>query len=301
MSPLQKVIKYFAMGFAAFLMVGILSSIVAVVSGLGSGIDAYEYNKNYVSFTKDFDTVKNLNISNDDKKLTIVSGDTNKVIVEAKNVPDTLEVKVTSDGTLTIKDKDRFNISWIFRWSGNWNSDMEIIVTVPRDFTAGKVELDSGSATMEVNDLSADNMIIDGGSGSFIGRNLYAKKSDMNLGSGSSRLDYVQFDKGKMDCGSGNIKIENAIFRDVVFDGSSGSISYSGQLLGKTSLDCGSGRVSFELEGKREDYNINSDSGSGGIWIDGIRTDDYKDRNSDVSNEIRIDGGSGRVLINFYN
>lgn len=301
MSPLQKVIKYFAMGFAAFLMVGILSSIVAVVSGLGSGIDAYEYNKNYVSFTKDFDTVKNLNISNDDKKLTIVSGDTDKVIVEAKNVPDTLEVKVTSDGTLTIKDKDRFNISWIFRWSGNWNSDMEIIVTVPRDFTVGKVELDSGSASMEVNDLTADNMIIDGGSGSFIGRNLYAKKSNMSLGSGSCRLDNVRFAKGKMDCGSGDIKIENAIFRDVVFEGGSGSISYSGQLLGKTSLDCGSGRVSFELEGKREDYNINSESGSGGIWIDGTRTDHYKDRNSDVSNEIRIDGGSGRVLINFYN
>lgn len=301
MSPLQKVIKYFAMGFAAFLMVGILSSIVAVVSGLGSGIDAYEYNKNYVSFTKDFDTVKNLNISNDDKKLTIVSGDTDKVIVEAKNVPDTLEVKVTSDGTLTIKDKDRFNISWIFRWSGNWNSNMEIIVTVPRDFTVGKVELDSGSASMEVNDLTADNMIIDGGSGSFIGRNLYAKKSNMSLGSGSCRLDNVRFAKGKMDCGSGDIKIENAIFRDVVFEGGSGSISYSGQLLGKTSLDCGSGRVSFELEGKREDYNINSESGSGGIWIDGTRTDHYKDRNSDVSNEISIDGGSGRVLINFYN
>lgn len=301
MSPLQKVIKYFAMGFAAFLMVGILSSIVAVVSGLGSGIDAYEYNKNYVSFTKDFDTVKNLNISNDEKKLTIVSGDTDKVIVEAKNVPDTLEVKVTSDGTLTIKDKDRFNISWIFRWSGNWNSDMEIIVTVPRDFTVGKVELDSGSASMEVNDLTADNMIIDGGSGSFIGHNLNAKKSNMNFGSGSSRLDNVNFAKGKMDCGSGDIKIENAIFRDVVFDGGSGSISYSGQLLGNTSLDCESGRVSFELEGKREDYNINSDSGSGGIWIDGTRIDHYKDSNSDVSNEIRIDGGSGRVLINFYN
>ncbi|ABX40840.1 DUF4097 family beta strand repeat-containing protein [Lachnoclostridium phytofermentans] len=300
MSPFQKIIKYFAMGFAAFLMVGILTSIVAVVSGLGSGIDTYEINKNYVSFTKDFDNVKNLNFSNGDKKLTLVSGDTDKVIVEAKNVPDSLEVKVTSDGTLTIKDRDRFHISWIIGWSGNWNSDMEIIVTVPRDFTVGKVELDSGSANMEVNDLTADNMIIDGGSGSFIGRNLSAKKANISLGSGSTRLDYVKFEKGKMDCGSGDVKIENAIFRDVDFDGGSGSISYSGQLSGKTSLNCGSGRISFELEGKREDYNINSDSGSGGIWIDGTRADNYKERNSDVNNEIKIDGGSGRVLINFY-
>jgi DUF4097 and DUF4098 domain-containing protein YvlB len=122
----------------------------------------------------------------------------------------------------------------------------------------------------------------------------------MNLGSGSTRLDYVKFEKGKMDGGSGNIKIENAIFKDVVFEGGSGSISYSGQLLGKTSLDCGSGRISFELEGEREDYNINSNSGSGGIWIDGTRTDHYKDRNNDLSNEIKIDGGSGSVLINFY-
>ncbi len=300
MSPLQRVIKYFAMGFAAFLMVGILSGIVAVVSGVGSGFSVYGDNKTYVSFTKDFDNVRNLNISNDDKKLTIVSGDTEKVIVEVKNVPETLEVKVTSDGTLVIEDKDRFYITWIFGWTGEWNRDMEILVTIPRDFTAGRVELDSGSAVMEVEDLTADNLIIDGGSGSFTGRNLYAKKANVSLGSGLSRLEYVKFEKGKMNCGSGDVKIENAIFSDVEFDGGSGSVSYSGQLLGKTALDGGSGRISFEIEGKHEDYNIDTDGGSGGIWIDGTRADDYKDRNNEVSNKIRIDGGSGRILIDFY-
>lgn len=300
MSPLQRVIKYFAMGFAAFLMVGILSSIVAVVSGVGYGFNSYEDNKNYVSFTKDFDNVKNLNISNHDKKLTIVSGDTEKVIVEAKKVPDTLEVKVTSDGTLVIEDKNRFYISWIFGLAGDWNHDMEILVTVPRDFTAGRVELDGGSAAMEVEDLTADYMIIDGGSGSFVGRNLYAKKANINFESGSNRLEYVEFKKGKMDCGSGDIKLQNAIFTDVEIDGGSGSLSYSGQLLGKTYLDGGSGRNSFELVGKREDYSIECDGGSGGLWIDGTREDDYKDRNSNANNEIRIDGGSGRIVIDFY-
>lgn len=300
MSPLQRVIKYCAMGFAAFLMVGILSSIVAVVSGVGSGFDVYGENKNYVSYTKDFENVRNLNISNDEKKLTIVSGDTEKVIVEVKNVPDTLEVKLTSDGTLVIEDQNRFYISWFFGWTGDWNNDMEILVTVPRDFTVGRVELDGGSATMEIEDISADNMMIDGGSGSFVGRNLYAKKANISLGSGSSRFEYVKFEKGKMDCGSGDIKIENAIFNDVEFDGGSGSISYSGQLLGNTYLDGGSGRNTFELEGRREEYSIECDGGSGGLWIDGTREDEYRDRNSEASNEIKIDGGSGRIVIDFY-
>ena len=300
MSPLQRVIKYCAMGFAAFLMVGILSSIVAVVSGVSYGFDVYEESKNYVSFIKDFDNVKNLNLSNGDKKLTVVSGDTNKVIVEAKNVPDTLGVKVTSDGTLIIDDNNRFHISWIFGWTGDWNQEMEVIVTVPRDFTAGRVELDSGSATMKVEDLVADNMIIDSGSGNFVGRNLYAKKANLSLGSGSSLLEYVKFDKGKVDCGSGDVKIENATFYNVEFEGGSGSLSYSGKLLGKTNMEGRSGRSSFELEGNLEEYDIACDSGSGGIWIDGTKEDNYKNHNSEASNEIRIDGGSGRILINFY-
>lgn len=299
MSPLQKVIKYFAMGLAAFIMVGILSAIVAVVSGVGSGFDSFEDNRNFVSFTKEYENVKNLDISNDEKKLTIVSGDTNQVIVEAKNVPETLEVNVTSDGTLVIEDKNRFHITWLFGWTHDGYRDMEINITIPRDFSVDRVRLDAGSGKMEVADITAQNFLLDGGSGSFTAKNLSAQKASLNLGSGSSKFEYVEFSKGDFECGSGDVKIQDAIFTDMEFNSGSGSISYSGQLFGKTSLDGGSGRATFELEGNRADYSFDCEAGSGGIWIDGDKEEELKENNT-AANEIEIDGGSGRVVVDFY-
>ena len=300
MSPVQRVIKYFAMAFAAMLMVGILSGVIAVLAGIGEGTQLFTSDREYQSFVEEFDRVTNLDITNYSGKFTIKTGDTDKIVVSATEVPDTISVSVTDNGTLVIKDEG--NDGWFFSiitFGFDLNIRTEIEVTLPANFVADHAYLDNGSGSFRIEALKAKVLEYDGGSGAFVGNNITAEEAKLSLGSGASLLTYVEFGEGKLKSGSGAVQIEDSRFTDMKIDSGSGAIRFEGSLLGTTIIESGSGSATYDIEDPIDKYSINAEDGSGGIWINGNRVEKIKDSNSSMPYKLDIDGGSGKVTLNF--
>lgn len=299
MKPVQKVIKYLAMAFAVFLMVTILSGIVSAVAGVSWSNDAFGDNIEYSNITNEYDGVKDLEISNHSGNMNITYGDVSKVVVEGKNVPSTMTMEVTSDGTLVIDESSKnFWIISIFNWGFN-NKRTEINITLPRDFIAGNAYLENGSGRFDVQGLKANSIKFDGGSGRFTGTDMKANKADIAAGSGGLELTNCIFGSTSVDGGSGQIQLIDNKFNDSEFYVGSGSFYFSGEFDGPVKVDGGSGSITMEISGNESDYYLDFNDGSGGIWLDGKRVDHYNSDNKGADKEIEIKGGSGRVSVSF--
>lgn len=299
MSPAQKVIKYFAFAFAVSLMVTILSSILMVISSVSDGNFLFASEKNYINFTKEFENVENLDITNYSGKIYVQSGNVDKIMVEAINVPDSYIAKV-SNQTLVIKDNGRgnfiFNL-WLF---GDYREkETKITITLPQSIQFKKVEFDNGSGSMELSGFQTESFYLDGGSGAIIVSNIRANDTNISTGSGGVALEKVSLSNGYIDTGSGAVNIANSDLTRINFDTGSGSLNFEGLLIGKCSVDGGSGSLAFDINQGIENYDLRFDSGSGGIWVNGKRRDDQDIRNEEANNILTVEGGSGEVAINF--
>ena len=302
MSPAQKVIKYVAMAFAVGIMVTILSSILLAVTGITQSNALFASDKDYIDFTKEFELVENLDISNYSGKIYVQPGNVDKVIVDAKNVPDSYTATMERSNTLVIQDHDRDDFIFTFWFHVDMNDDeTKITITIPKESYFNSVTFDNGSGKMEVSGIQTDSFYLEGGSGGIIVSNTSAGKAEVSTGSGSVGLENVNIRKGSIDTGSGAVRISSCQFNDVEFDTGSGSMSFEGSLTGESSISGGSGSIEIELAERFDQYDLELEAGSGGIWVNGDRKDDQDIKNPDASNELRIDGGSGRVSLSFVN
>lgn len=299
MSPVQKVIKYCAMAFAITLIVSILTVITAIVSGIDKGIN-WDGKIEYIDINKEFTDVQNLDITNYSGKMFIQVGDVDKIQVKAEKVPDTTVVKMKDNDTLYIDDTG--TSIWFFNFNffdSDYRDKSQITVTLPLDFIAKEVQLDNNSGKIELKGVDTDRLLISGGSGNIIGSNLKAEHVDLCLNSGAFELDNVDFNDGDIDGGSGAMLMTNSLLESIEFDLGSGALHLEGSLTGKSEISGGSGRVLLNLIDPIDNYELELDEGSGGIWVNGEREDDEDIRNKDADNELKVKGGSGKVNINF--
>ena len=274
-----------------------MTGITAAISGINMGM-SWRSDVDYVDFTKEFDTVENLDLENYSGSLYLREGNVSKVTVIAKSVPDTTIVEIKGDHTLTIENED--DVSWIFRILGNdYEEDSEVVILVPEGFIVNKAEFENHSGAMELTGFTASELRITGGSGNITGSDISAHRTKISTGSGRFKLEQVNLSNGSLDGGSGSISITDANLSDFVFSPGSGSLNVSGSLSGKNSIDGGSGSITFELFNSMESYDLDLDSGSGSIWINGEARNDNDYHGTAVENELDIDGGSGKVIINF--
>lgn len=274
MNSFQKVIKYAAMAFAIILTVIILTGIVGAASSLVSVFGGEEEDR--IDYNMDFSDVEKLDISHKIGDLRIKLGSGFRV--EAANVSKDFRAEL-KNGTLKVGEPDSFNV---FPWfiSGKLHKKIVITVYVPEDFNAKMIKVDGGAGEVVLEDLSTDYLIIDAGVGDLYGRNLHAKKVEV-------------------DAGVGNLELRDVVLSDVYFDCGVGNISIEGIINGKSEFDCGIGNVDLKLEGEREDYALDIDSGIGNIRINGRKVAiDYYDNNK-ADNTITIDGGVGDLEIEF--
>lgn len=294
MNEVQKIIKYAAMAFAVVLTIGIFTGIAGIVLGVTGGISTTE-SEELVSFSKEFDQVKRLEIDSDDVDVRIVNGDLFRV--DATNVPEDFVAELEADGTLRVGyDSNRWDIISFHLWD---SSDYEVILTVPSDFVAERADIDNGSGKVEIEDLRTEVLTLSCGSGSIDGSRISADKVIINGGSGSINFEDVDMKNVDADLGSGSFTIQDGTIDGLELDGGSGAVSISGLLIGENEFDIGSGSVSLNIENSKEEYDISCEAGSGGIWIDGNKENDFRLRNKDANNSIEVDGGSGRVSIEF--
>ena len=165
------------------------------------------------------------------------------IIVEDKNdeeaqelIAKRLDLKLERDGDRAIL-RSGFDSGW--SWDGNATIDLD--VRMPAGLA---LEVDDGSGSMTITDVTAD-VFIDDGSGSM---------QITNAGSVT------------VDDGSGSIKITTAA-GDVYVDDGSGTIEIRG-VGGSVKIDDGSG--SIRVDDVEQDLII-KDSGSGGLTYTNVR------------------------------
>jgi hypothetical protein len=277
MNSLQRIIKYLAIAFAAFLTIVIISGIVSLLSfitSVATGKRLFADNRERIEFSQKFSGVEALNIENSAGELILMTGDDFRV--EATYVSKSFIAEVTGNNTLTIKDRRTF----IFDWFDSGFEKTNITIYLPEDFVAREASLDTGAGSVTIDGLNARKLIINAGAGNIKASDLTAE--DVNI-----------------DGGVGNITITDARFKDADINSGVGNLRFEGVLDGDCEVDCGVGKVDFELDAIREDYSFDIDAGIGAVRINGEKiSKEYKSRGN-TGKTIKIDGGVGDVNIDF--
>ena len=150
-------------------------------------------------------------------------------------------------------------------WGNSWDKKApKVVVTLPKGFTADRLELQMGMGFLTADGLAAD-------------------RSDIELGMGEMTLR--DFSSGGCDIGVGM-----------------GSLTIVGDITGRGAVNCGMGSVEIFLEGRESDYGFDASVGMGSVniglhSIDGLGGE--MTLNTGAPNFSTVDCGMGSVDIVF--
>lgn len=266
MTTFQKIIKYAAIAFGAYLCVIIISAIVLAITtifGITIGMNTIEesfnnsnqeviksLNYEYIGIEKlDFELgMCKLNIQNDETL-------TDKIKVEMKNTSDKMYCKQNGN---ELKIEDDKNVSMNFFKSRNIVPEITIYIPENQEFV--NVDLNVSINDVNIEKLTAEKAKIETGGGRCIIKDITAKQLDIEGGAGETIIENSKADK--------------------------------------LELDAGVGRLELNLLGSKEKYMIRPSVGIGGIIVDNQSVENKKTiGNGD--RRINIDAGVGEVVVNF--
>ncbi len=299
----QKAAKGFGLILACIIVMSIVGAIIAGISFAGKRFgfiktgdsDRSSYEMSGDDFYKTFEDVEKLVIDSSAIPVEVKAGSENSVRMH--NVDDAYEVSY-SNGTLSIKPNDHDDFfDWIF--DDELFSERYVLVYIKEGTLLETIEADTGSGRVSFGSLATKEFKLDGGSGSVTLTDVNAGRSVFSFGSGGA--DLTRFKTISFDCNasSGSVSMENSEVSDASIDSGSGRFFFSGKLEKSLDIDSGSGSVSFELEGDAGDWGFKCRAGSGGIYINGDKNDSITVSGPDPDKKISIDGGSGRVSVDF--
>ena len=277
MNTTQRVIKYiamaFALGLALFIILMVVNGVFFGMSLLDNilGRDGGLPSDGVYDYSQSFSDVRSLEIDHDVGLLTIIVGD--EFRVDAKNEDRGISVEL-KDGTLKVKNKKDFGL---FNWGGDQN---RTIITIPGDFVAEEVELETGAGKVSIERLAAKEMDIKTGAGSFTAKELKSDRAHIEGGVGEVVLRDVDLRNLELECGVG-------------------SLSLTGNVTGTSKVNCGVGETRLKLTGARSDYRLNLDVGIGAIHVDGEKQGKGSYGDSSAQHTLTVEGGVGSVHLDF--
>lgn len=225
MNTAQKIVKYFAIGFAIFLIVSIFSAVIYGILGIATTIKLIDDHSSAEVECKDVEE-RCLQINLGFSSLTIKKGE--NLSVDTKND----KVNIEENGSrLIITEKGRHLFD-------NYN-DREVTILVPEDMEFEKVA-------------------ISGGAGNIYVEKLYAKTLEMALGVGETRIDALETDNAKISTGIGELQINlmsSADKYEVKVSKGIGNIRFNGSSVSKNST-LGSGSKKLDISGGIGAINI---------------------------------------------
>lgn len=272
MSIGQKVIKYLAIAFAIALIVGIITTIVRVVSSIPLTLKIGKNNNdsnNIIETSSDFENenVAFLDIDIAYSNLTIRKGESLKVESSNKNI----QCK-QDEQKIIIKERNS-------NWFNNTKKE-ELIVYVPENIQFDKVNINTGVGKVNIEILNT-------------------KVLKMDLGAGETSIQNINItESAKIDTGAGKVNIKEAKINDLRCDLGIGATEISAKLLGNTRIGTGVGSLKLDVLGKKEEYETKINKGLGNVTIDEEKISD-NEVVGNGENKIDIDGGVGEIKINF--
>lgn len=289
MTEFQKIIKYLAMAFAMLLSVFIIVSTIWAISFVfrifnfgGQIINNINEGDNPIIIEEDqassFKDIENINIKHGAGSLVIKSGENDEIMVynegdnknnyRIKTIGKTLDIRHTSD----------FGNFLGPSWDGTKN--FSLIIILPKDIKLNEVDIDAGAGILSLQDFVTEEFDLNGGAGSMSIKNVEASKVDIKGGAGE------------------------LIFQDVIFNDSSirsgvGLLDFHGQLLGKNDISGGVGELNIDIQGSKDDYDIEVDKGLGSLRVDGKKSSNLNLKHENSKHSLDIDGGVGTINIQF--
>lgn len=266
MTTAQKIIKYFAIGLAFAIILGILS---CIMFGLSTISNFFGDKESTIEDLKDIGINSNdvsvLDIDIMYANLIIKKGDT--LVAQTNNE----HITTTNNGNkLIIKEKKHIS----------FNNNSDLIVYVPEDLIFDGVSINAGAGKIEVESLTT-------------------KILEFDLGAGKTTIDnLVVLGSAEIDGGAGQTTISNSSINNLDLDTGVGKCTLVSELIGKNNIDVGVGKLDITLLGEKEDYRIIAEKGLGSIKLDNEEIKSKKVYGNGVNN-IDISGGIGSIDIKF--
>lgn len=271
MTTVQKIIKYCALAFAAFLIITILSGIVSAIGIVGRIIDKNDNQPTTyaVGESQTFDSISSLEMDIESAYAYIKIGDEFMVDGNGENLSVTQE-----ENTLIIEeDSDWFN---------KVEYDNYVTVFIPKDAVLDKVEISTGAGVIEIENLQANNL-------------------DMELGAGKATINQITvYNRAEIEGGAGKIEVKSSDLANLSMDIGAGSASVVANVTGNSNFDVGVGKLDLDLMGSEADYTIEVSKGIGDITVGDVSASDGTIIGTGP-NKIDLDGGIGKINVDFQN
>lgn len=280
MSSGQKVIKILALILAGFIIVNIFSAIIWGLAAFSGFMYVSEHHDNVNSEALgelQEEVIKNIENLNGSVKIKIDLGTYHlemkkgsKLSVETNSEAERLTCMVRGN-TLELKEKNR-------SWFGRVTEGMEtVVIYIPENITLAELDIEMGVGKATIQDIDVKDLDIDAGAGKMLLSNVTAQRADVDGGAGSFETENCNFNDLDLDCGVGVTKI-------------------SGNITGNSKISCGVGRTEINLVGKAEDYTIRTETGLGGMMLNGEKCSDNA-RYGNGESKIEVEAGVGSVEI----
>ena len=262
MTTAQKVIKYVAIAFAIFLVVGIIDTIISIGSGITSFFDNTKLAKTETTELKE--DSKTLNIELAASSLEIKKGEKIKIEVTGDDI--TVEEK---DNKINIEEK-------IQKWSFNRKASA-VVLYLPDEYAFEEAVIKTGAGKLNV-------------------QNIKATKLSLSLGAGKATIDNVVSEKTKIETGAGELVIKKGKLGDSKIEVGVGKLSITAEFIENAEIETGIGSNNIKLLPTENDYKIEFKKGIGNINYNGksVANDSTI---GEGSNFIKIEGGIGSINV----
>lgn len=273
MTTAQKVIKYFALAFAIFLIVTIITTTLSIIGGLSSVLKLRNEKSETIS-----SELSKINIENKDfTTLDIELSYTNLIIKNGEK----FEVETNSN---KIEFKNKNNILQIKDINHNWfvkNNATDLVLYIPKDLELEKLKIEAGFGKINIESLNA-------------------KKLSFELGAGKTEIQELNVtERAEIEGGAGNVIIKSGEIHNLDFDMGVGETKITSKLRGKSDIDAGVGSVEITLNDSKENYSLKLNKGLGTFKLDGKDISRDSELYGNGENYIEIDGGIGNINVDF--
>ncbi len=263
MTPKQKLIKYFALAFAVFLIVSLSLAAFGIIDAvLGTNI-RFSGQDDHFGFVAISDNINTLEVDISASELRIVSGDSFAISSQNESV------SFSENG-------NRFVVTDVKKFS--FSSEGLVIIQIPEEKTFERVEISAGAGDIDIEKLNTSEMKMNLGAGDVYIKEIYVTK------------------KAYISCAAGEFTVKKGAINNLETDFAVGDVELRCELSGNAEINCGIGDVSIVLPGTEENYRIEIDKGLASASINGKRVKDDTVY-GEGPNRIDIGGAVGTVSV----
>lgn len=270
MTHAQKIIKYFAIAFAIFLIIAIIGGIVR---GISFAVNVFGDNDTVsVADLKDYKLkdVNKLYVDIDAADIKVVCGES----FSLKSNHENLKVEEYA-GKLSITDS---NQSWDI-----FDKKYQVEITIPENANLETVTLDAGAGKVLLENFKTEEL-------------------NLILGAGEVKLNKLDVTaKTEIEGGAGEITATDCSFANLDMEIGVGECNLTAWALGDSQIECGVGEANLTFfKDTDNDYTVSVSKGLGSVEVDGRSVGD-EEKVGNGKNRLDIDCGVGAVDIKFEN